>query len=205
MPLRPLDETGKPLRPGLCTLHLDLTADGEKTSMALETFAISVPARVYRLPETATSTETVTEPVEVTVSAEETLSTTNSLITLAGFSLEQTRFVSGATIPLTLFWQTDGLIETSYTVFVQMLDENGRLITQQDQIPANGNRPTTGWVPGEFVEDRHALVLPVDVAPGHYQIITGFYDAETGERLRLADSSGDAITIPLSIEVKTAE
>ncbi len=188
--LRSVDEAGNLLEPGFCTLYLGLSADGEVNSIALETFTISVPERLFTLPETAVPMYTISFVDK---------------ISLSGFILNQTSFVPTETIPLTLFWQTDGLIETSYTVFVQMLDENGRLITQQDQIPANGNRPTTGWVPGEFVEDRYALVLPVDVAPGHYQIITGFYDAETGERLRLADSSGDAITIPVSIEVKTAE
>jgi hypothetical protein len=47
--------------------------------------------------------------------------------------------------------------------------------------------------------------LPAAAAPGHYQLVTGFYNPETGQRLRLADGSGDAITLPVSIEVKTAE
>jgi len=188
--LRPVDEAGNPLMPGFCTLYLGLSANEERTSVALETFTISAPERIYVLPEPAA-------PINV--------ASFGDAIFLVGSAFEQTNFAPGETIPLTLYWRPEVLIDIDYKVFVQLLDENGRLVAQQDQIPANGARPTTGWVPGEFVQDDYTLVLPSDVAPGNYQLITGFYDAETGKRLQLADGSGDAITIPISIEVKTAE
>ena len=189
IPLLPVDEAGNPLHAGICTLYLRLAAGEEANSIALESFTISVPERNYTLPETAV-------PLNQSFA---------NVVTLAGFTLDQTSFAPGATIPLTLFWQPRDVIDANYKVFVQLLAENGRLLTQQDQIPANSARPTTGWIPGEFVQDEYALVLPPDTAPGNYQLITGLYSAETGERLPLADSSGDAITIPVSIEVKTAE
>lgn len=190
VPLRPVDETGKLLQAGFCTLYLSLSANGEVNSIALETFEITVPERLFALPKTAVPLYTI--------------SFLND-ISLAGFTLNQTGFLPGETIPLTLYWHPSEMVDTSYKVFVQFLDDSSRLVAQKDQIPANGTRPTTGWVPGEFVQDDYALVLPSDVAPGSYHLITGLYNAATGDRLPLADGSGDAITIPVSIEVKTAE
>jgi hypothetical protein len=202
VPLLPIDEAGKPLQPGFCTLYLSLSAPKETNSIALETFTLTVPERSYTLPETpvikpvegGTLTSLVTDP-----------SNPNALVTLAGFTLDQTSYAPGETLPLTLYWQPKALIDTSYKVFVQMLAENGRLLTQQDHIPANGSRPTTGWAPGEFITDDYTLAIPADAAPGTYQLITGLYNAKTGQRLPLSAGSGDAITLPVSIEVKTAE
>ncbi len=158
---------------------------------------MSVPERSYTLPETATSTGSGQPFLNQSLA---------NLVTLAGFTLwTKLALLPARPSRLTLYWQPDALIDTSYKVFVQVLDGNGRLLTQQDQIPANGTRPTTGWVPGEFVQDDYALVLPPDAAPGNYQLITGLYDAETGQRLPLSDGSGDAITLPVSIEVKPGE
>ena len=66
--------------------------------------------------------------------------------------------------------------------------------------------PTTGWIPDEIIyDDSYELTIPVDAPAGIYQLITGLYNAQTGQRLTLADQSGDAITIPIPIEVKLAE
>lgn len=189
--LIPVDQNGKPMQSGLCTLYLSLSTNEEVNSIALETFPVSAPERRYTL--TALANWIRSEP------------SFGNLVTLIGFSLRQVDFTPGEIIPLTLYWRSDAPFDRSYKVFVHLFDENGRLIAQQDQIPANGIRPTTGWVPGEFVQDDYALVLPTDMAPGNYQLITGLYDVETGHRLPLADGAGDAITIPVSIEVKTAE
>ncbi|MFO7679850.1 MAG: hypothetical protein R6X34_07345 [Chloroflexota bacterium] len=209
--LRPVDQAGRPLPPGFCTLYLRLTAGEDSTGIALETFTVTAPERRYTLPETAVTlpAEVVTEPVEaVTEPVEVTLSLPYSaapLITLAGYTLNQNSIAPGETLPLTLYWRPEAPIDKSYQVFVQLLDENGRLLTQQDQIPAHGSRPTTGWVPGEIITDDYALLIPADAANGRTQLITGFYDPATGQRLPLTAGSGDAITLPVSIEVKTAE
>ncbi|HEY8475487.1 MAG TPA: hypothetical protein VIN09_01315, partial [Chloroflexota bacterium] len=77
-------------------------------------------------------------------------------------------------------------VETSYTVFVQVIDAAGRLVAQHDGLPAGGAAPTTTWAPGEVVRDRHALALPPDLPAGRYALIAGLYDASTLRRLRTA-------------------
>jgi hypothetical protein len=187
--ITPQAEDGRSLESGPCTLYLSLSTTGKVRTIALQTFPLTVPARTFDLPSDA-------------MRLGENLA---NLITLAAFDLDESTPSPGQSIHLILYWQPRQTTTTSYTVFVQLLGPDGRPIAQEDQIPGSGGRPTTGWLPGEIVRDEYALTLPADAPPGIYQIITGLYDRRSGERLPLDTRDGDAITLPVIIEVKTAE
>jgi len=95
-----------------------------------------------------------------------------------------------APLRLILYWQASGATDQSYTVFVHLLDSGGRIRAQQDNPPVGGQRPTTGWVAGEFITDTYTLSLPPDAEPGSYQIVIGMYDPRTGTRLPAFDANG---------------
>lgn len=95
----------------------------------------------------------------------------------------------GETLDVTLVWQALAETEISYYVFVHLLDPDGRLVAQSDAKPAGWTRPTTGWLPGEFVFDSHLLALPPDVMPGAYQLLAGLYTSD-GERLPTPEGDG---------------
>jgi hypothetical protein len=57
------------------------------------------------------------------------------------------------------------------------------LVAQHDSPPNGGYTPTSIWLPGKEVVDRHGLVLPSDLPPGDYRLIAGLYNPTTGERL----------------------
>ncbi len=80
-----------------------------------------------------------------------------------------------------LIWRGTGSTEVSYTVFAQYLDEQGRVIAQSDSVPAQGNRPTVGWVAGEYIIDTHSFP-PVEHG-ANAQLIIGLYDGRTFERV----------------------
>jgi hypothetical protein len=84
---------------------------------------------------------------------------------------------------VTLFWQADSPVNENYHVFVQLLDPEGRLVTQHDGQPLHGYLPTGDWPPNDVIPDRHRLLLPDDLPYGHYQLIAGMYLPETMERL----------------------
>jgi 4-amino-4-deoxy-L-arabinose transferase-like glycosyltransferase len=92
---------------------------------------------------------------------------------------------------LTLYWKRVASIPIDYTVFVHVLDVNGEIIAQKDQEPANASNPTSLWEEGEVIVDPYDLALPVD-ARGPFQIEVGLYNANTGERLAVADANGIA-------------
>ena len=68
--------------------------------------------------------------------------------------------------------------ERSYTGFVHLLDQEGRIVAQDDHLPLHGQRPTTAWVEGEVIEDGYELRLPADLPPGDYWLEIGLYDAD---------------------------
>ena len=73
-------------------------------------------------------------------------------------------------------------MKTDYTVFVQLLNSAGQVVAQVDAPPLAGTAPTTTWLPGEILTDPYTLTLPADLSPGDYRLITGLYNAATGER-----------------------
>ncbi len=97
----------------------------------------------------------------------------------------------GATLPITFYWQAVQPVAKPYTVFLQLLNEKGQMVSGWDSQPLAGRYPTSFWSPGEVVVDTFALPLPPPgLPPGAYRLITGFYQVDTGQRLP-ANSGGD--------------
>jgi hypothetical protein len=105
---------------------------------------------------------------------------------LIGYNLPATSLSPGDTLSVTLFWQAVAEIKTDYTIFVQLLNGDGQVIAQIDAPPLAGVAPTTTWLPGEILTDPYTLTLPADLPAGDYHLITGLYNAVTGERLPIA-------------------
>jgi hypothetical protein len=82
-----------------------------------------------------------------------------------------------------------------------LVDESGNIIAQQDQIPAMGARPTTGWAPGEVIADRVLVYLGSGVPPGQYRLRIGWYNALTVERFHLSDGS-DSWLLPDEVTIR---
>jgi len=102
---------------------------------------------------------------------------------LVGYNGWDTAVGPGDTLELELVWQVLATADTSYRVFIHLLDEAGNLVAQSDAVPDHWTRPTTGWLPGEYIRDRHTLTLPPDAASGSYALRLGWYDPATGERV----------------------
>lgn len=96
---------------------------------------------------------------------------------------------------LSLVWRAEAETATSYHVFVHLVDESGNILAQADGVPVNWARPTTGWLPGEYVVDTHALTIPADLSPGPLSIRVGLYDPDIGRRLMAGDI--DYVTVPV--------
>ncbi len=124
-------------------------------------------------------------------------------IRLLGYRLEGTRrgelptVRAGETLALTLYWQPDEPPDESYTVFTHLVGTThnprtqGPLWAQDDQIPLEGDYPTTHWLPGIPLADAYTLELDPETPPGDYQLLVGMYRTETGERLPVAGTGAD--------------
>lgn len=108
-------------------------------------------------------------------------------ITLIGFNPPQTIFAQNEVLSLSLIWRADGPTLRPYTVFMQLLDPSGSIVTQQDRWPVEGRWPPTCWRAGEAIADPYVLTLPPGTQPGGFSLVTGLYDSSTGQRLRTVD------------------
>jgi hypothetical protein len=113
--------------------------------------------------------------------------TFGNTITLMNYGLNQDHFTAGDTAVLTLSWQARVVPQVSYAVSIHLLDVNDSLVAQSDGLPVNGARPTTGWKPGEVIQDRREINLPKTLLPGQYKLVVGVYDPMTGTRLNTGD------------------
>ena len=92
-------------------------------------------------------------------------------VVLAGYAVEPDALV--------LYWHPTATPRRDYKVFNHVLDAAGAIVAQRDAVPADWTRPTTGWLPGEYVVDRHPIAVP----PGAATVRVGLYDPISGERL----------------------
>jgi hypothetical protein len=111
------------------------------------------------------------------------------LLKLIGYDLPQTEASPGSKLPVTLYWQAQAEMQTSYTVFVQLLNGQNQVLAQVDTLPLAGAAPTTTWLPGEILTDPYHLSLPPDLPSGPYRLITGLYNAASGERLPVSSQA----------------
>jgi hypothetical protein len=93
---------------------------------------------------------------------------------------------------LILYWQALAPMSENYMVFIHLLDDQGEVVAQIDGPPLQGNYPTSRWSPEEVIPDRRPAPA---VAPGSYRVLVGWYRLADGQRLPLADGSGDSISL----------
>jgi hypothetical protein len=105
----------------------------------------------------------------------------------------------GATLPLTLTWESLATTDAEYTVFVHLVGPDSRPLAQVDSQPLGGAYPTSYWDVGERLADPYRMHIPEDVLPGEYGLLAGMYLLSTGERLPLLDGDGQPVgdSIPL--------
>ncbi|MEW5957420.1 MAG: glycosyltransferase family 39 protein [Chloroflexota bacterium] len=112
---------------------------------------------------------------------------------LLGLDVPTSHPSPGDTLAITLYWQAITEMAVDYTVFVQLLNPAGQVVSQLDLPPQAGAAPTTTWLPGEVLTDPYTLPLPADLPPGVYRLITGLYNPATGKRLPVA--GGDFVEL----------
>lgn len=114
-------------------------------------------------------------------------------IALLDISADETALQPGGILPVTLTWQGLGRMQEDYTVTVQVLDEQDRIVGQVDSWPLQGTYPTSQWPAGERVRDPYEVRLEQELPPGNYRLLVGWYLLSTGQRLPVLDDSGAAV------------
>jgi hypothetical protein len=114
----------------------------------------------------------------------------NDQIALLDITVEPTALVPGGLLDVVIHWQSLAPMGEDYTVFVQVLDAQDRIVGQVDAWPRQGTYPTSQWSPGETVRDPYQVWLDGDLPPGDYRLQVGWYLLATLRRLPLLDVDG---------------
>lgn len=99
-----------------------------------------------------------------------------------------------SSVQVALHWQPSAATSAPLHTFVQLLDEQGQLVTGWDSVPQAGFAPSVAWQSDSPFTERVALHIPETTPPGTLTLIAGLYDPATGQRLLTPDGA-DAITL----------
>ncbi len=80
-------------------------------------------------------------------------------------------------------WRVVDAPRKELTTFFHLGDPSQAPLAQGDGPALSGDYPLNLWADGEVINDRYALTLPEEIAPGRYPLHIGFYDPQSGERL----------------------
>jgi uncharacterized membrane protein len=107
------------------------------------------------------------------------------ILHLRGADLPAEPLRAGQALSFALYWESDAPLPVDLNSFAHLLDEEGAVVAQLDWTPqdALGYLPTTAWQPGRLVVDRQTTPLSMQVPPGSYRLVVGWYYPATGDRL----------------------
>jgi hypothetical protein len=86
-------------------------------------------------------------------------------------------------------------LSINYTTFVHLRDAAGQVVAQKDQPPLSGAYPTSLWDSGEIIADEIIILVPAELSAGKYQLVIGWYDVQTGQRLAVPGSLDNDFTL----------
>ncbi|MDP2726989.1 MAG: DUF2079 domain-containing protein, partial [Dehalococcoidia bacterium] len=115
-----------------------------------------------------------------------------------GYSLRDTDS-SSRDLTLSLYWETLAPLSEDYSLFIHLVDTQGRRLAQWDGPPLGRHLPTTRWRPGSRLRGNYVVSLPQDIPQGSYRLNIGLYNWQTLERLSVGDEAsqtrGDSAVI----------
>jgi len=112
-------------------------------------------------------------------------------IELLGYALDRTQVAPGEAVLLTLYWRALRPGNATYTTFNQVIDlTTATKAGQVDGMPVCDRNPTERWFADDIIADPYTIAIAPDAASGAYTLISGMYDAATGERLEIRSSDG---------------
>ena len=88
-------------------------------------------------------------------------------------------------------WQAEGKPEPPLSIFVHLLDPQGRVAGQFDGLGANPD----GLRPGDVLLHVHRFTVAPDAPPDRYWLQVGLYDPKTLARLPLESQASDRLLL----------
>jgi hypothetical protein len=94
-----------------------------------------------------------------------------------------------------LTWQAKANALPPATVFVHVIDAQGKLVAQFDSPMRGGAYPSEVWSDGEVVCDGLTVGGLAVLPRGEYRVFVGVYDPQTGQRWAVAGAADQLISL----------
>ncbi len=95
-------------------------------------------------------------------------------------------------IYVTTWWRVPGPMPADTQFFVHINSaENKDYQAPYDHVPGDFMYPADRWKPGQIIEDRTLLQLPLNMRHGKYKLNFGVYRHDSGERLKILEGAND--------------
>ncbi|MDE3091718.1 MAG: hypothetical protein KGJ80_20285, partial [Chloroflexota bacterium] len=148
---------------------------------------------VYRFDPTGKPLETSAD-LQSTVQTSQTYPVVfGSSIVLDDAEIVRPSIQRGDPLIVLLHWHAANLIDKDYTVFLHLVDPNGKLIAGYDRQPRQETAPTSQWRRYVPIVDPILLTIPEDAPPGNdYRLEIGLYYFPTMQRLAIVDAAGQS-------------
>lgn len=112
--------------------------------------------------------------------------------TLYGYELPQDD-VTLHRLPVSFWWRTTQDGQHDWTQFFHLVPAGGGETTAFDAKPFGDVFPTQDWLAGVDVRDSRLIQLTDSLPPGTYDVYTGLYLPETGERAAVNGANGQPL------------
>jgi len=113
---------------------------------------------------------------------------------LVGYALPQTRVAPGSELRLTIYWRARERMGEDFSMYIRLFDAQDRIIARWDAFPGGGLYPTRVWQPGEIIEDRYRIPIPLDAKAGGGRIEAGLFRRVPLETLAARDPRGNIVS-----------
>ncbi|MBI3762958.1 MAG: glycosyltransferase family 39 protein, partial [Chloroflexi bacterium] len=125
----------------------------------------------------------ILDPRAVAAEAKPARANLAGIAEIVGYRVLAAQGLPGEAVDVTVYWQPLATTGTPVTVFVHLLDADGI-----------GNYLTTAWRPSAIFADTYRVFIPdTAYAPDSADWHVGLYDAASGARLGVFDTSGNQI------------
>jgi hypothetical protein len=101
---------------------------------------------------------------------------------LIGVEVSPGRYRGGDRVPITLYWRTSRPVTENIPLFVQLLDDQGRVIGNVTTQAGWGRNPTSLWQPGAVYPDRYTVPVQAnlsELSPLLARVYVGLMDGST--------------------------
>jgi hypothetical protein len=127
--------------------------------------------------------------------------TFDNRIQLLGYNMRSQDLEPNIVTFVTLYWRAiDRAPDQDYNIFVQILNDAGKVIGGTNDFPYEGMYRTRIWRPTEIVATHHWFITSRDLPPGRYTLIAGLTPFLSSDRVPASgadvDSDGRTIRVP---------